>query len=60
MKVLARDGAVRELLQQIAAFWMRGGAPEFAYEWMNTAGVVALKKPKGGLRPISILSAWRR
>eukprot|EP00975_Prorocentrum_lima_P030962 6500012-Prorocentrum_lima.AAC.1 len=39
---------------------MKGEAPVEAYEWLNTARVVALHKPKGGLRPISILSAWRR
>eukprot|EP00975_Prorocentrum_lima_P042712 8970041-Prorocentrum_lima.AAC.1 len=39
---------------------MKGQAPAEAYEWLNTARVVALHKPKGELRPISILSAWRR
>eukprot|EP00975_Prorocentrum_lima_P060803 12755085-Prorocentrum_lima.AAC.1 len=37
LKVLARDGVVLELLQEIAAIWMRGKAPDLAYEWLNTA-----------------------
>eukprot|EP00975_Prorocentrum_lima_P009966 2122676-Prorocentrum_lima.AAC.1 len=39
---------------------MKGEAPVEAYEWLNKARIVALYKPEGGLRPISILSAWRR
>ena len=55
----AHPAACKEVAD-LMADWALGRAPREVDTWLNAGKLTALKKPQGGIRPIAILTQFRR